>query len=392
MPQRNRNQNRRRPGNRPGRRASGNRPGGANRGKAFFTKPLTRKRAVRQAKLASRLATRPERRAIKGEIRAEKVLQSRIPDYFKQYQQAVSGAADKTAAAYGEAAKSIGASSSSAAAYAEALRQRLAGEETTDEEIRGATVGTGGSDLSKASQEARINAANVLTGVLAGQGASQAGYYADKARIGSREQVEQMLRSAARQRGVRKDLRVLGREAGDIRRQELADLRDRERDYRLGLKAAREPGKARRHSARQAGLERAFESSEAAKARRNARREAARERRTDRRTSTSSGGGGGSARRDIGAAIREAQGEIENAVPTRVDKKKNPELYARYGETIDAGEALDFLRSNRRRALNAVTDEVSAQQARKAFRRAMAQYRRARDRGRTPGELGSTTR
>lgn len=250
---------------------------------------------------------------------AERVTQKRIPDYFAQYQQAISGAGERAAGAYSKAGSEISAASAGAAKYAEDLRKTLASEEQANAALRGVAYDPSGAQTNTASQLARLNAADVLAGVIGAQGASEASYYGDKGRIAEREKIEQLLRSAARQRQTKQELRSLGREEGDIRREELSRIRDLERDYLLARKAARQPGAERRHETREAQRGRRFESREAAKGRRFEARQAGLDRRAERKGSASGNQEGGRQRR---RETREDIRDMLSLIRTTPEKKR----------------------------------------------------------------------
>lgn len=240
-----------------------------------FLKPLGKKRFRKEARSALRLAFKPAERQIEGEIRASKLGQKRTRDYFKTYGKQVDAAGASTAAAYQGAQASIGQASSAAADYAEKLRQRMASEAQEDAARRGVPYDPSGSSTMAEGNLARINAANTLSGVTGIQGAAQAGYYADKARIGQRESVEQRLREQARRRSLKDEKRdMVGDKAAQLA-QMFATSRDSERDFYLGLKAAQEPGKGRRFDRKQSAKDRAL-----------TRNEARRDRKSDRNAPT----------------------------------------------------------------------------------------------------------
>ena len=230
-----------------------------------FLKPLGKKRFRKEARSALRLAYKPAERQIEGEIRASKLGQKRTRDYFKTYGKQVDAAGASTAAAYEGAQASIGQASSAAADYAEKLRQRMASEAQEDAARRGVPYDPSGSSTMAEGNLARINAANTLSGVTGIQGAAQAGYYADKGRIGERESVEQRLREQARRRSLKDEKRdMVGDKAAQMA-QMFATSRDSERDFYLGLKAAQEPGKGRRFDRKQSAKDRSLTRSESAK-------------------------------------------------------------------------------------------------------------------------------
>jgi hypothetical protein len=180
----------------------------------------TPKQIRREARGATRAQYGPLVREIKQEKKASNLQQKRISDYFPQYGQSLDQSAARTASAYQTAGDSIRSDSASATAYAEQLRSKLAGEEQADAAKRGVSYDPSGSQTNAAAQLARINAANVLTGVTASHGATQQAYLADKKAIGSREEIEQHLRETARQNRYNRQHPNAGeagnREAGEV--------------------------------------------------------------------------------------------------------------------------------------------------------------------------------
>ena len=245
-----------------------------------LTAPLNRKQLRKEVRAAGRLAVGPEKRIIQAERRSSKVQSRRIRDWFPQYGKAVGQAAQRTDRAYDSADNLMAQAGSQANNYAEQLRQRLAAEAQADANLRGVQYDPSGSLVNAQSQLARQNSTNVLRGVTAAQGASQQGYLQDKRRIGRREMVEQLLREQARRRSYGQDLRDLAQRQGDAMVQEQGRLRDSERDYYLGLLAARGEKAARRMSRKESQRDRKFN-----------RQQARKDRQSDQ--SSSSGGGGG---------------------------------------------------------------------------------------------------
>jgi len=233
-----------------------------------FIKPLTRKQWRREARAMARLRYRPEIRAIRGEERASKRRQQQIRKWFDQYGQTLSDSAQRTSQAYAGAERSIAQDAQAAAAYAEQLRQRLAQEGMRDAALRGASYDPSGSEVNVQAQLARLNAANVLKGVTAAQGASQGAYLADRARIAERESITQQMREQERRRQLAQERRALRREQGQYMASLRPAAREAERNFYLGLLAARDRRAQRRFEAREAAKDRAFRAREAAKDRR----------------------------------------------------------------------------------------------------------------------------
>lgn len=254
----------------------------AKKNKNPFLKPLTPKRFRRESRAMANVRYRPELRSIKGEQRASKQRQRHIRKWFNQYGKSIDQAAQRTASAYQGAGQQIGQNSQAAANYAETLRQRLAQEGMADAQRRGASFDPSGSQLNAQAQLARINAANVLQGVTAAQGASQGAFMADKRRIAKRESITQRMREQDRRRALSQERRALQRDRGEYMASLRPQAREAERNYHLGLLAARDRKAARRFERREAAKDRAFRASEAAKDRSFDRRKERRDAKRDR--------------------------------------------------------------------------------------------------------------
>jgi hypothetical protein len=266
--------------------------------------PLSGKRYRKEVKAAGRLAVGPEKQIVKGEKRASKVQQRRIRDWFPQYQEEIQKAANRTTSAYSQADQRMENASSVAADYANRLRQELASEAQADAQNRGVTYDPSGSETNVAAQLARINSTDTLRGVTSAQGAAQNAYFQDKSRIAGREKIEQLLTEQARRRAANMDLKDLARRQGDAQLAERGRLRDSERDYYLGLLAARGEKKAQAFTEQNARADRRFSRNESAKDRANTRW-------TDTHGTPSSGSGGGKDKADLGGeGVRSAMAEV----------------------------------------------------------------------------------
>jgi len=331
-----------------------------------FIKPLTRKQWRREARAMARLRYRPEIRAIRGEERASKRRQQQIRKWFDQYGQTLSDSAQRTSQAYAGAERSIAQDAQAAAAYAEQLRQRLAQEGMRDAALRGASYDPSGSEVNVQAQLARLNAANVLKGVTAAQGASQGAYLADRARIAERESITQRMREQERRRQLAQERRALRREQGEYMASLRPAAREAERNFYLGLLAARDRRAQRRFEARQAAKDRAFRASEAAKDRAFRAKQAAKDRRFQARQN----------RRDRRQERRKKRGDIDPA-----DVRRAISLLEEANRRQQRRHA-----RNRRKAISGLLrldKSLSLLEARRAYRRWLKRYKRKR---RTPGE------
>lgn len=268
-----------------------------------LTQPLSGKRLRREIKAAGRLAVGPEKRIVKGERRTSKIQSRRINEWFPQYQEEIAKAAMRTTSAYSQADQRMANASATAADYAEQLRQNLAQEGMQDAQNRGVTYDPSGSQVGVEANLARINSSDTLRGVTASQGAAQTGMYADKSRIAERERIEQLLREQARRRSYTQDLKDLSKRQSDAMLQEKGRLRDSERDYYLGLLAARGDKKAQAFAEQNAKADRRFDRNQSAKDRKLTKSENAKDRNQSRWEnkhggSTSSGDGGKDKQRD----------------------------------------------------------------------------------------------
>lgn len=242
-------------------------------------KPLRGKRRKREIKAAQRLQFGGIKRQLRGEQRASQEQEHRLKSYFKQYKTGLTQQQQRTAGAYREAGETIGTQSQAAADYAEQLRQRLAQEESEDAARRGtSSVQREGSQTNVAAQLARMNAANILRGVTASQGAAQRTYFQKAKSISDRELIEQRLREQARRRSLGQELRETKKEAGALGVNIMAQQRGQERDFYLGLLGIAGSRAGRRLSKFQTKFGAQQTAKEATKQRRHESREAAKDR------------------------------------------------------------------------------------------------------------------
>lgn len=232
-----------------------------------FLAPLTPKRWRRESRAMANLRYRPEIRETQKSVRASKQRRRNIRKMFGQTKRDLGKRAEATAGAYTRAGEQIGAQSEAASNYAEQLRQRMAQEAQSSANLRGTRFDPSGSNVNAQAQLARINAANLLRGVTASQGASQAGYMKGRQATVQRESVQQRLNEMQRARGFRDDIRQLKREKGEYRASLRPQAREAERQYHLGLLAARDKKQARKFAAGEAKKGRKFEARQAGKER-----------------------------------------------------------------------------------------------------------------------------
>lgn len=316
-----------------------------NKNKSPFTKPLTRKSARKEIKAAGRLAVGDEQRILKAERRTSKVQSRRIRDWFPQYGQAVGQAAQRTAGAYQGADQQIASASDASTNYAETLRQRLAQEGMADAQKRGVQYDPSGSNVGAQAQLARINSSDTLRGVTASQGAAQGAYYADKQRIGQREKIEQLLQEQERRRSYTQDLRDLAKRKSDTMIQERGRLRDSERDYHLGLLAARGNKRSARISAQNSRRSAATTRRGQNITRQNSIRSARTSRQNSKRANAPDGGGGD--RRERKQDIRQAMAKIRN----HESSAKPKDQFSSRKEAMDYLEAAGVPRGIAKRAI-----------------------------------------
>ncbi|MGH2761433.1 MAG: hypothetical protein ACRDLD_02445 [Thermoleophilaceae bacterium] len=297
------------------RRPSRTRNRRSRRDQGYFTKPLTRKRFKREMKAAERMEFRPEKQAIRREARAERGQRERISDYFDAYGEATQGANRATQSAYENAQKTLRDLTASSTASDTATRAKADAEARADAKARGVTYDPSQSQKSAAGSSSRRAASDTFGGLVATQGAGQAAYLIDKGRVGEGERVNQLLRSHARSRTIKKDKRALAREKRDYRRDYRTRARDTERQYlleQMALTGDARGDKTQLKLARRYGLNTKREQKRSLKGQRkvaklHARNRAAEQRRSHRSQAAISAGHARNERRDDRRSRRYAQ-------------------------------------------------------------------------------------
>jgi hypothetical protein len=205
-----------------------------------------------------------------------------------------------------------------------------------------------GSNVGAQAQLARINSSDTLRNVTSSQGAAQASMFADKQRIAQREKIEQLLQEQERRRSYTQDLRDLAKRKSDTMIQEKGRLRDSERDYHLGLLAAKGSKRSARISAQNSKRSAATTRRGQNITRQNSIRSAKTSRQNSKRANQDDGGGkgGGSNKVDI----RRASSYLRQGVNVNKLNDKNKRKAVDY--LINRGVDPSVARQVVRRALN----------------------------------------
>jgi hypothetical protein len=236
-----------------GKKSKKGKKGGKKGGRDWLAPLTSRKKAKRETKAAAKLEFRPTERQIEAELRASEMRQREIPSWFSGpggYLDKLGATQRASAAEYDKTRGDIGARQQQALSQDEVLRQRLESEERADAERRGVQyTGAPGAALAEASL-ARRDLANRGQDLTQLQGASQAAYLGDKARIGRGEQISQILKEQGRQRSLFGDQRELAERKGSFMTDFMRQLRGDEREAKLAEEEfgqeARESRKSRR--------------------------------------------------------------------------------------------------------------------------------------------------
>lgn len=286
--------------------------------RSFFLKPVTPKKARKEARARANTIYGPEIRDLSKEQKSygQKARQTR--GAYRNYRKDLKGAAKTANVAYDRAADSISSAVAGTNTYAESLRNRMIADSKADAANRGAAYDPTASNLAQAANLARAQSGNTLSAVLRTQGAAQAGYMADKAANARLAQRNAVLAVQGQKAQAGADKRYLKRQRGEYVAGEMSKAREADRNFFIQMRASAQPGKARRFEARQAALARAHDSAEAKKARRHANRQ-------NKKT-------GGEGRQDFRQDVRQGTGHVRNTIdqwrdahPKKVKKaeKKN---------------------------------------------------------------------
>lgn len=250
-----------------------------------LVKPLTPKRLRKEEHAAQRLQFGPEGRQLHAEQRASALQQRRIADWFPQYQAQIAQAQQQSRQGYNQAVQGVQQDTGQAQDYAESLRQRMRAESEQSAAQRGATYDPTIDATAQAANLSRGQLSQNVTGMLRGQGANQNAYFSDKKRIAKGEELNQLLREAARGRSVNADLRDLASRKGAFATDYEAKARPQERDFYLGLLQARLGNQS---SKRSASTSRSNAQLSAAQSNRNSQRSAASSRASTRQSNINS--------------------------------------------------------------------------------------------------------
>lgn len=200
----------------------------------FLTPLLTKGQYKKEINQRTRLEFNPLERSIQGDLAGSASRQNEIPGWFQQYQDKVSGAAATTAAAYDKANAGFQQQSQNAQANDTASRQDMQQKASSDAALRGVPMDYNGAQAALEAANARNNVQAGFAGTVGVMGANQAGYLADKGRIGTGEMINQLFKEQTRERGIRSDMRALAQKKGDYASQLASDLRESDRKYQLG--------------------------------------------------------------------------------------------------------------------------------------------------------------
>jgi hypothetical protein len=250
-------------------------PGHPPRRKQREEGPYPLPKTPREAKQQAYRETRPEylpvKRQIHREIAASKQRQGEEGDWWNQYLQTVSGAANATQQAYANAAQQTQGLIGQASALDSQNTARLNQEAAASAAARGVAAPTAAfTDRANAAQSQRTYLADVEGSATAQRGANQFAYLTEQKRIGAGQRVKSMMDETARRRGFKEDLLAAKKEQGAQAGKNYNAARDRYREELLKKKAfgieqekagqearenAIERGEDRRENRRKAQLE-----------------------------------------------------------------------------------------------------------------------------------------
>jgi len=320
----------------------------------FLSKPVTRKEFKKELKAMRHLEFGPEKRQLNAEARASNVQQQRIGDWFDQYKQQLGQINNQTNAAYSQAVAGQQQDTAAATQYGDKLRARMAAQDQASASLRGAAPTPGIDQQAAQANAARMKSNTNFTGLLRSQGATSNAYMLDKKRIGTGEEISQLLAEAARGRQVNQDKRDLASRERDFAKEFINQLRPQERDFYLGLlqaqlgnKQAKLSAQTSRSNAKLSAKTSAANSKRTARSSRASRKQDARQfNRTHRHghtlgtTGGSSSGGGDHAEKK--RAIQHMIGVLDNTPSKKLrklTKKQIIGLLINKSSTYTRGEA-----------------------------------------------------
>lgn len=213
--------------------------GGQGQGKQPnpLTAPLTPKDVRRETRAATNLEYRPLERKLGGELRASNQRVKDVGNWWKEYLAQVSGLRSDTANAYAQAAAQGQGQIDQAAANDAANTQRLQAEEAASAALRGATPSNESAQREAAAQAQRAYLAAAQGGATAAQGANQYAYLTDRQRVGAGQSIASRREEQKRGISVRQDQRELAKQRGEFAQKYRGELRDKEREYQIKLRA-----------------------------------------------------------------------------------------------------------------------------------------------------------
>lgn len=202
----------------------------------YLVGPLTAKSFKRERKAAVNQKFRPLQREVNSELGASDLTTARIPGYFQQYQQNLANLQSGTQAAYDKANQNFQGLINTAGQQSTAQQGQIQQRAQADAALRGTDVNPSVAADSVNGAAARQRATAAIGGSIAGQGANQYAYLADKQRIAGGEEINQLGAEAAHKVKLRDDARSLAAERGDFKAGYKTTARDDERKFYLSNK------------------------------------------------------------------------------------------------------------------------------------------------------------
>ncbi len=202
-----------------------------------LTANLDKRRYKRELKQATREEFGPLERATQQELGASNARVMAIPQWFQDYQNQLQGSANASSAAYAGAQQSLSARMAEAGASDTGARAQMLEAAQADAAKRGVAYDDSGAQAHTAAASSRNALQARAAGAIATQGANQASYLADKKRIGSGEQAQQLSGEYNRYGGILSDQREIAKAKGEFRNEFRRMAREAERKWLLENKA-----------------------------------------------------------------------------------------------------------------------------------------------------------
>lgn len=337
-----------------------------------FTQPMTK----RQAKKEAWAQTRPEYRSVlreaSAEQRASAQRQRDAADWFRQFDAQQAAAQQATEASYNAANNAMTANIRAAQEAAAKNQSNVAAQDAQFAALTGADPGSfsGTAQQMNAGAEQRAIAQSALAAPIAAAGASQVAYLGNQRLNTRREGFQQRQNEIKRRLKIKQDKTALKKERGERAMSRYAEARDKERDYKIQLRAFPEAAAERRQDERQFRAGQRQDEAASRRTRANNREDNAISRANNREDNAKSGGNGDKQERQEGRrnAFTSARNTYRSIPANK--KPRTPQEWAAFTKLVEA------------------ESEISAQEAQWAVNRLRKKLRNSGGGGFNPQGVG----